>query len=116
MSTLLRAPIETIKIDRSFTSTIENDPTAHRIVKAIINMADSLSKYNVAEGIETESQATFIRDMGAQYRQGYLRSKPVPAAQALDLLRDQITAKMHRQCLSRSDRSAQLECLYLCFG
>lgn len=93
LSTLLRIPIDTIKIDRSFTSTIESDPTAHRIVKAIINMADSLGKDIVAEGIETESQATIIREMGAQYGQGYLYSKPVPAAQALDLLKEQIDSE-----------------------
>lgn len=92
LSTLLRVPIDTIKIDRSFTSTIETDPTAHRIVRAIINMADSLGKDIVAEGIETESQAKIIRDMGAQFGQGYLYSKPVPAALAFDLLKDQFTS------------------------
>lgn len=90
LSTLLRVPIDTIKIDRSFTSTVENDPTAHRIVKAIINMAYSLGKDIVAEGIETEAQASIIHEMGAQYGQGYLYSKPVPADQALNLLKVQI--------------------------
>ncbi len=90
LSTLLHVPIDTIKIDRSFTSTIESDPKAHRIVNAIINMAHSLGKDIVAEGIETESQAAIVSEMGAQYGQGYLYSKPVSAAQALDLLKDQI--------------------------
>jgi len=90
LSTLLRVPIDTIKIDRSFTSTVENDPTAHRIVKAIINMAYSLGKDIVAEGNETKAQASIIHEMGAQYGQGYLYSKPVPADQALDLLKVQI--------------------------
>lgn len=90
LSTLLRVPIDTIKIDRSFTSTIETDPTAHRIVKAIINMAYSLGKDIVAEGIETKAQASIIHEMGAQYGQGFLYSKPVPADQALDLLKVQI--------------------------
>ena len=53
---------------------------------AIINMADSLGKDIVAEGIETESQASIIREMGAQFGQGYLYSKPVTAAEALELL------------------------------
>lgn len=96
LSTLLRVPIDTIKIDRSFTSTIETDPTAHRIVSAIINMADSLGKDIVAEGIETEAQAKIIRDMGAQFGQGYLYSKPVPAALAFDLLKDQFTSDKPR--------------------
>ena len=90
LSTLLRVPIDTIKIDRSFTSTIEDDPTALRIVKAIVNMANSLGKDIVAEGIETPSQASIIHAMGAQYGQGYLYSKPVPAEQALNLLKDQV--------------------------
>lgn len=90
LSTLLRVPIDTIKIDRSFTSTIETDPTAHRIVKAIINMADSLGKDVVAEGIETKAQASIVREMGAQYGQGFLFSEAVPADQAFDLLKDQI--------------------------
>ncbi len=90
LSTLLHVPIDTIKIDRSFTSTIESDPKAHQIVNAIINMAYSLGKDIVAEGIETKSQAAIIHDMGAQYGQGYLYSKPVPATQALDLLKDQL--------------------------
>ncbi len=90
LSTLLRVPIDTIKIDRSFTFTIEDDPAALRIVKAIVNMAGSLGKDIVAEGIETQSQATIIRGMGAQYGQGYLYSKPVPAAEALNLLQSQV--------------------------
>ena len=52
-------------------------------------MADSLGKDIVAEGIETESQAKIIRGMGAQFGQGYLYSKPVPAALAFDLLKAQ---------------------------
>ncbi len=96
LSTLLRIPIDTIKIDQSFTATIETDPAAHRIVGAIINMAESLGKDIVAEGIETESQASIVRDMGAQYGQGYLYSKPVPAAQAFDLLRNQTEGETQR--------------------
>jgi diguanylate cyclase (GGDEF)-like protein/PAS domain S-box-containing protein len=90
LSTLLRVPIDTIKIDRSFTCTIDHDPTAQRIVKAIINMAYSLGKDIVAEGIETKSQASIIREMGAQYGQGFLYSEPVPADQAFNLLKVQI--------------------------
>ena len=90
LSPRLRVPIDKITIDRSFISTIESDPAALRIVKAIIDMADSLGKDIVAEGIETESQASIIREMGAQYGQGYLYSKPVPVEQALDLLKAQM--------------------------
>jgi sensor c-di-GMP phosphodiesterase-like protein len=56
-------------------------------------MADSLGKDIVAEGIETESQASIIREMGAKYGQGYLYSKPVPVEQALELLKDQISGE-----------------------
>lgn len=93
LSTLLHVPIDTIKIDRSFTSTMESDPKALQIVNAIVKMAASLGKDIVAEGIETQSQASIIQDMGAQYGQGYLYSKPVPAAQAFDLLKDQIAGE-----------------------
>ena len=53
-------------------------------------MAGSLGKDIVAEGIETPSQASIIRGMGAQYGQGYLYSKPVPAEQAFNLLKEQV--------------------------
>jgi diguanylate cyclase (GGDEF)-like protein len=82
---LKRLPIDTIKIDRSFISGISTDPfdtpRDANIIRAITSMAQSLSLYVVAEGVETEEQFRFLQFLGCHFVQGYYFSKPLPAAE-----------------------------------
>jgi diguanylate cyclase (GGDEF)-like protein/PAS domain S-box-containing protein len=83
---LNKFPISQVKIDRSFVNHICSQESAALLVKAIIAMAQSLNKELVAEGIETQQQATLIKEYGCSQAQGYLYSKPIPFAKFTQLL------------------------------
>jgi diguanylate cyclase (GGDEF)-like protein len=78
LSYLRRFPIHGVKIDRSFVSEITQNDEDAAITMAILAMARSLNLRVVAEGVETEEQATFLRARGCDELQGYLISRPVP--------------------------------------
>jgi diguanylate cyclase (GGDEF)-like protein/PAS domain S-box-containing protein len=79
LSYLQRLPIDTLKVDRSFVSRIQNTPDGNRnIVEAIISLAHRLDMIVVAEGVETLEQYTILLSMKCQFGQGYLFSKPIP--------------------------------------
>ncbi len=82
LSAIHRFPIETLKIDRSFVSMMDQKQENLEIVRAIIVLAHNLSMDVVAEGIETEPQLVLLRDLGCEYGQGFLFSKPVPSKTA----------------------------------
>lgn len=67
-----------IKIDRSFVSEVGLNAQSEHIIKALIGLASSLGKGCVAEGVETEAQAEFLRASGCSTYQGYLFFKPQP--------------------------------------
>jgi diguanylate cyclase (GGDEF)-like protein/PAS domain S-box-containing protein len=77
---LKRFPIDTLKIDRSFTRDIAVDRDSTELVKAIITMAHSLRLGLVAEGIESEQQERFLRAHGCHLGQGYRYGRPMPLA------------------------------------
>lgn len=86
LSYLKHLPLDTIKIDRTFVAGIE--AVADRsIVDAVIALAHGLRIGVVAEGIETARQAERLRELGCDLGQGYLFSRPVPAAATTRLLR-----------------------------
>lgn len=89
LSYLHRFPIDTLKIDRSFVSTMENGSENGEIVRTVIALAKALKLNIIAEGIETIHQLHQLRILGCQYGQGYLFSRPVPAHEAVALLQDQ---------------------------
>jgi len=76
---LKKLPMDTVKMDRRFIKNIENDDADKAIIEAVIQMASSLKKHVVAEGIETTSQLEFLRKVGCGFGQGFLFSKPVTA-------------------------------------
>lgn len=76
MSYLQRFPIDTLKIDRSFVSDL--DQQANRvIVRTIVTLAHSLGLSVVAEGIETEAQYAVLKDLGCEFAQGFHLSRPI---------------------------------------
>jgi EAL domain-containing protein (putative c-di-GMP-specific phosphodiesterase class I) len=81
---LRRLPIDTLKIDRSFVRDVITNAEDASITGAIIDLGKSLGLAVVAEGVETEAQAAFLRGRGCTLMQGFLFSRPVQA--------DQITA------------------------
>jgi EAL domain-containing protein (putative c-di-GMP-specific phosphodiesterase class I) len=74
---LAKLPVQTIKIDRSFTNTMLADPAVMTLVSTIISMAHSLRVKVVAEGVDSEDQASALKRLGCDQLQGFLFSKPV---------------------------------------
>jgi diguanylate cyclase (GGDEF)-like protein/PAS domain S-box-containing protein len=87
LAQLNRFPIDTLKVDRSFIRNIPNDDEGRAIAEAIIAMGRTLKLTVVAEGVETDDQRVFLRDLSCDEMQGYLFSKPVSADDFADLLR-----------------------------
>ena len=81
LSYLQRFQFDKIKVDRSFIWAIGKEPTAKAIVRAVINLADSLGMVTCAEGVETDEQLSALRSEGCNEVQGYLFGKPMPAAE-----------------------------------
>lgn len=77
LSYLKRYPIDKIKIDRSFIRDVPVDPDDVAITLAIISLATSLGLKVVAEGVETQTQLTFLEDNHCDYIQGFLVSQPL---------------------------------------
>lgn len=75
LSYLKRFPVNTLKIDRSFISNLPYSLEDAALVNAILSIADNLGLTVVAEGVETELQAEFIKSTNCQYLQGFLYSK-----------------------------------------
>lgn len=80
---LARFPIHTLKIDRSFVSEMLNHAQSRAIVESTIALARGLGLKVTAEGVEQEAEAQLLRELGCDYAQGYLFSKPVPEAQLM---------------------------------
>lgn len=81
-------PINTLKIDRSFVKDIESDPNDADICDVTVLLAHKLGLEVVAEGVETEAQLKFLISIGCEKVQGYLISKPLPAAEAEIFIRN----------------------------
>jgi diguanylate cyclase (GGDEF)-like protein len=86
LSYLKRFPLDVLKIDRSFVIDVATNAGDRAITSAIIALAHSLGLGVVAEGVETRVQAELLQSLGCHVMQGYLYSKPVPAAQFEALL------------------------------
>ncbi len=96
LSYLHKLPFDTLKIDRSFISSMVEDHAAYEIVRAIILLAGSLGLHVVAEGIETRLQADELRNLGCGFGQGYLYAPPLTAEAAGKMLAAQTTVARTR--------------------
>ncbi len=90
---LKRFPIDTLKIDQSFTRDIATDAGDAAITAAIIAMSQGLKMAVIAEGVETEEQRDCLLQRGCRLMQGYLFGRPVPADQFRLLLEKQAAAQ-----------------------
>lgn len=86
LSQLKRFPINRLKVDRSFTAGVASDFQDAAIVKAMFMLAQSLNLEVVAEGVETDEQLDFIRNLKGNQYQGYLYSEPLAALDLENLL------------------------------
>ena len=78
---LSELPIDTLKIDRLFTSRLPSDRRGCTLVSTIIGLAHAFDMTTVAEGVETQAQLDYLMRQGCDESQGYLHSRPVPAAE-----------------------------------
>jgi diguanylate cyclase len=88
LSYLRRLPLDKLKIDHSFIKEVTTSRDDAQIVRAIVSLAHSLHLKVIAEGVETQEQLTFLRDLGCDQYQGYLRSPPVTADAFARLMRE----------------------------
>lgn len=82
LSYLNRFPLDILKIDRSFISTMNQSDENLQIVKTIVTLAGNLGMEVIAEGVETEEQLNQLRLLRCQYAQGFLFSQPMNAMDA----------------------------------
>jgi len=87
LNMLQELPIGKLKIDRSFVKDMITNSQDASIVSAILDIARSLGLQTTAEGVETAEQAARLTEHGCDYLQGYLLSRPVPAADIVQLLK-----------------------------
>lgn len=79
MSRLLAFPVDVLKIDRVFVEpAARGDRTAQALVRSVVSLCGELGLRAIAEGIETQREASQMRACGCRYGQGYLLGRPVP--------------------------------------
>jgi PAS domain S-box-containing protein len=87
LSRLQGLSVDTLKVDRSFISTMHDHADSQEIVKLIVTMAHTLNLRVVAEGTETEAQIRILKQLNCEMAQGYFFSRPGPVDAITDLLR-----------------------------
>jgi diguanylate cyclase (GGDEF)-like protein len=88
MTYLKQLPISQLKVDQSFVRGIPESNEDMEIVRAVIHLAHGLRLESLAEGVETEAQASFLRGEGCMIGQGYYFSRPVPTEEMTKLLKE----------------------------
>jgi EAL domain-containing protein (putative c-di-GMP-specific phosphodiesterase class I) len=85
---LANLPFDILKIDKSFTSKIGEETNSDTLIETIVLMAKKLKLNIIAEGVETEKQFGYLKELGCEKYQGYLVSKPLPILKFNELLND----------------------------
>ena len=86
LSALKSYPVARLKIDKSFVDGLPANEDDKAVASAVISLGQKLNLRVIAEGVETEAQAMFLRDNNCDEMQGYLFSKPLPAQEIEALL------------------------------
>ncbi len=97
LATLKRLPADTLKIDRAFVHDIPQDRNDMAIARAVLAMGRELQLETVAEGVETEAQRAFLSREGCDYFQGFLYSRPLPAAEVAMLWQDTTVGQVRQR-------------------
>ena len=79
LSYLQEFPVDVLKVDRSFVSSMTDESRQAALTEAVVHMGASLNLHTVAEGVEREEQAAQLLEIGCTYAQGFLFAKPLPA-------------------------------------
>jgi diguanylate cyclase (GGDEF)-like protein/PAS domain S-box-containing protein len=88
LARLKHMPVDVLKIDRAFVREVDADPRLARMVRAMIQLAQSLDMVPFAEGIETRGEYEFLRANGCRHAQGFWFARPVPAEELPALARE----------------------------
>lgn len=88
LSHIKNLPLDNLKIDKSFIDDLTNDSRSENLVDGIIRIAHGLGLQVIAEGVEFEAQRALLQELGCDVIQGYLFSRPLPAKDALALLKN----------------------------
>ncbi|MCI8669991.1 MAG: EAL domain-containing protein [Lachnospiraceae bacterium] len=96
LSYLRDIPIDTLKIDKSFVDTILLDDSTSIITDAVITMVKKLGLETIAEGVETEEQFEYLKNMHCDNIQGFLLGKPMPAEKLIELIMEENKRKLER--------------------
>ena len=83
---LHQMPLNVLKIDRSFVSNLSDSVKHQAIIRSIVGLARNLGLQVIAEGVETKTQADFLRDLHCEYFQGFRYSPPVDADEAISMI------------------------------
>lgn len=103
-------PIKCLKIDKSFIDEINNNQRDYAITDSIIDLVHNLGIHTVAEGIETVGQYNFLADMKCDYIQGFLMSKPLDEAAAIEFVeRYDALHKPDKRMLEENERKLASE-------
>ncbi|MEM7750370.1 MAG: EAL domain-containing protein, partial [Pseudomonadota bacterium] len=95
ISYLHKLPVSTVKIDRSFISALGETARAEHVVRSIVDLGHNLGMKVVAEGVETEQQASLLKEARCDEFQGFLYSKPIPSDDFEVLLSKSQQARMN---------------------
>lgn len=86
LNLLKELPVDIIKLDKSFLDETENSETSRAIIRKTVELTQELNKKVVCEGVETKSQADYLRGIRCDVAQGYLYAKPMPMEEFEQLL------------------------------
>lgn len=96
LSYLRDIPIDTLKIDKSFVDTILLDDSTSIITDAVITMVKKLGLETIAEGVETEEQFEYLKNMHCDNIQGFLLGKPMPSEKLIEVIMEENKRKLER--------------------
>jgi EAL domain-containing protein (putative c-di-GMP-specific phosphodiesterase class I) len=102
LSYLLNYPFDVVKIDQSFVRNVDLDARRADVVRTLVDLAASLDKHLVAEGVERPEELACLKDLGCEMAQGYLLSRPLSAEAATALIEARKGGGAHDRALAQS--------------